>query len=288
MEASAKAGGTAFRFDRLNHGPGRGKRAGCGQVKRGSDFGCRIRRFCVCGIRVNSMHDVADAYRPLPESEFYSQDAPSYYRARYYDPSTGRFLTEDPVRFNGGANFYDYALNSPLNLVDPFGENAQWGPIIWFFRLFGPPMMVPSSESGQPCFKRCYGEARVLGAGRPGIGAFKAPNLPGTLAVIPTQFTGTNGATPTAYLGAKGRLRPVIGQITVSIANPDTGEPMAPFGPITDVIGPTSNAAKLIRDFPGELILEVNGVRESFPRFLPVVVKVPKQLPCPTGTTEAK
>jgi hypothetical protein len=74
----------------------------------------------------------------------------------------------------------------------------------------------------------------------------------------------------------------------VAIANPDTGEPLAPFGPITDVIGPTSNAGKLMGDFPGELILEVNGVPETFPRFLPVVVTVPKELPCPTGTKEPK
>jgi hypothetical protein len=79
----------------------------------------------------------------------------------------------------------------------------------------------------------------------------------------------------------------------VSIANPDTGEPMVPFGPITDVIGPTSDAGRLMRDFPGELILEVNGVPEGNGpkgpmRFLPVVVTVPTGLPCPTGTTEVK
>ncbi|MFZ0960816.1 MAG: RHS repeat-associated core domain-containing protein [Terriglobia bacterium] len=29
-----------------------------------------------------------------------------YYRACYYDPLSGRFLNEDPIRFNGGINFY--------------------------------------------------------------------------------------------------------------------------------------------------------------------------------------
>jgi RHS repeat-associated protein len=186
-----------------------------------------------------------------------------YYRARYYDLNPGRFLSEDPERFGGGINFYAYDSNRPLDFVDAYGL---------------------SPTTGNACFKNCYGEARVIGAGKAGTGAFGAPNLPGTLAIIPTQFTGTNGATPRAYAGAKGRLRPIIGQINVSIANPDTGESMAPFGPITDVIGPTSNARKLMRDFPGELILEVNGVPERFPRFLPVVVTIPKDLPCPTGT----
>lgn len=44
-----------------------------------------------------------------------------YYRARYYDPSVGHFLSEDPVKFNGGINFYRYVKNTPINLFDPFG-----------------------------------------------------------------------------------------------------------------------------------------------------------------------
>jgi hypothetical protein len=44
------------------------------------------------------------------------------YRARYYDPSGGRFLSEDPVRFSSGdGNFYRYVANSPLNARDPAG-----------------------------------------------------------------------------------------------------------------------------------------------------------------------
>jgi RHS repeat-associated protein len=28
-----------------------------------------------------------------------------YYRARYYDPRVGRFISEDPIEFAGGTNF---------------------------------------------------------------------------------------------------------------------------------------------------------------------------------------
>jgi len=45
----------------------------------------------------------------------------SYYRARYYDPTTGRFLSEDPLGFDGGGNFYRYTYNTPVTLTDPTG-----------------------------------------------------------------------------------------------------------------------------------------------------------------------
>ncbi|MBY0516246.1 MAG: RHS repeat-associated core domain-containing protein [Bacteriovoracaceae bacterium] len=45
-------------------------------------------------------------------------------RARYYDPSSGRFLSEDPIGFLGGDyNLYRYVGNNPILKVDPSGEN---------------------------------------------------------------------------------------------------------------------------------------------------------------------
>ena len=45
-----------------------------------------------------------------------------YYRNRYYDPDLGRFISEDPIDFNGGdANLYRYVGNGPANGTDPFG-----------------------------------------------------------------------------------------------------------------------------------------------------------------------
>jgi RHS repeat-associated protein len=46
-----------------------------------------------------------------------------YYRARYYDPIIGRFISEDPKGFGGGSiNLYAYCLNNPVNCNDPTGE----------------------------------------------------------------------------------------------------------------------------------------------------------------------
>jgi RHS repeat-associated protein len=44
-----------------------------------------------------------------------------YYRARYYDPTIGRFITADPKGFAAGVNFYAYAGNNPINANDPYG-----------------------------------------------------------------------------------------------------------------------------------------------------------------------
>jgi len=51
-----------------------------------------------------------------------------YYRARWYDPAIGRFMSEDPIGFAGGdANLFRYVLNGPINGVDPSGlAEIKW------------------------------------------------------------------------------------------------------------------------------------------------------------------
>ncbi len=53
--------------------------------------------------------------------EWDSATSTYYYRARYYDPSIGRFVSEDPMGFGAGVNFFDYAGNQPTEFSDPFG-----------------------------------------------------------------------------------------------------------------------------------------------------------------------
>lgn len=47
-----------------------------------------------------------------------------YYRARYYDPKLGRFLSTDPVGYEDSTNLYQYCGNNPVNLVDPMGKKC--------------------------------------------------------------------------------------------------------------------------------------------------------------------
>ena len=50
-----------------------------------------------------------------------------YYRARYYDPQTGRFISRDPAGMPDGVNRYVYVGNDPVNFTDPSGEIAVNG-----------------------------------------------------------------------------------------------------------------------------------------------------------------
>ena len=42
---------------------------------------------------------------------------------RRYDAEVGRFISKDPILFNGGLNLYGYAMNDPVNFIDVTGKN---------------------------------------------------------------------------------------------------------------------------------------------------------------------
>ena len=79
----------------------------------------------------------------------------AYYRGRYYSAGSQRFISNDPIGFNGGdVNLYAYVSNNPLRWRDPLGwdkngpngpgPNGPWpgGP--------PPPNVILVSDTGSP------------------------------------------------------------------------------------------------------------------------------------------
>jgi RHS repeat-associated protein len=52
-----------------------------------------------------------------------------YYRARFYAPQLGRFVSRDPIGYTSGLHYYAYVGDGPIRSVDPLGLNPQEGSI---------------------------------------------------------------------------------------------------------------------------------------------------------------
>lgn len=65
---------------------------------------------------------VAEVENPLRfQGQYHDAETGLHYnRFRYYSPSEGRFVHEDPIRLSGGSNLAAYAAN-PLQWIDPLG-----------------------------------------------------------------------------------------------------------------------------------------------------------------------
>nr|WP_237397765.1 RHS repeat-associated core domain-containing protein [Gilliamella sp. Pas-s25] len=56
------------------------------------------------------------------QGQYYDEETGLHYNLnRYYDPFTGRYITQDPLGILGGLNSYQYAGSDPINWVDPLG-----------------------------------------------------------------------------------------------------------------------------------------------------------------------
>ncbi len=79
--------------------------------------------------------------RFLFQGREYDYDTALYYfRARWYEPETGRWLSPDPIGISGGLNLYAFCGNDPVNYIDPTGNGGvQFGD---YFLGWGDPWLV--------------------------------------------------------------------------------------------------------------------------------------------------
>lgn len=72
-----------------------------------------------------------------------------YYRARYYDPNVGRFVSRDPQVFEAGdSNLYRYVFNRPNTFTDPYGQV-----------IFAESAILQRIQLAQAAIVRCLGKA---------------------------------------------------------------------------------------------------------------------------------
>jgi RHS repeat-associated protein len=65
--------------------------------------------------------DIIDNPLRFP-GQYYDAESELHYNwHRYYDPSTGRYITSDPIGLQGGLNTYAYVMSNPLRWVDSLG-----------------------------------------------------------------------------------------------------------------------------------------------------------------------
>ena len=133
-----------------------------------------------------------------------------YMRNRWYEPGTGRFLSEDPIGLEGGLNQYVFAADDPINQMDPLGEDLR-------------PVQLPNGSTvWMDCFDfgeatRCYPvdvagvtiEGRGSSSGLPGgpgpsVGGFGAAGGAGLGALGGAGVAGVAGTLGTAVRGLAG------------------------------------------------------------------------------------
>jgi len=222
--------------------------------------------------------------------EFDSETGLYYYRARYFDPQIGRFVSEDPIRFAGGENFYAYLDNEPTLFDDPLG------------------------------LLKCIGTARVIGGNRRFIGTPGAFNgwpsdlakygvTRDSVAVIPSQFGQTKAS-------MRGHLDEVWGSVSgtrLTRRRDRKGKihtVEAPyqfdFADVRDVVDDRDtrlkNGLNSIDEYQqwlidreasqnggvGPLILEFPGLGFGTVGMSSVVIDIPDGWTCPCGTSPSK
>jgi len=119
-----------------------------------------------------------------------------YYGYRYYNASTGRWPSRDPIEEQAGINLYGFASNDQLNIVDLFGllgVSDPWNPPDlpkpYPYPGYSPKTGTNNSsyydwdpENGKADYlivlQCCFGESRISGSTREGLGRFNTLYFP--------------------------------------------------------------------------------------------------------------
>jgi RHS repeat-associated protein len=96
-----------------------------------------------------------------------------YYRARFYSAMYQRFISEDPIEFEGGLNLYAYVHNDPISFTDPYGT-CGGDPFLWTVDLSGFVLRSSCSSEKKMIDVDAVGISRSLRYFQTPVGAFCA------------------------------------------------------------------------------------------------------------------
>jgi RHS repeat-associated protein len=107
--------------------------------------------------------------------EYDSETGLYYYRARYYNPQIGRFISRDPIGYVDSMSLYTYVKNNPIMHVDPsglmvmipwgfeFGSSINCASLVWniikiihWYNRYNDPRGVTNGD-----FAHCYMSCRL-------------------------------------------------------------------------------------------------------------------------------
>lgn len=145
-----------------------------------------------------------------------------FYRARYYDPQTGRFISQDPIGQAGGINLYQYALSSPTTYTDPTGNTPMAAACIGGGLVDGGLDWLGQRLSGRKVNWGQVGTAAATGCLSGMLGAGIGSKLAGGRCLIGNSFTGD---TPVVMAdGSRKTIKDVKVGDKVLATDPETGE----------------------------------------------------------------
>ena len=181
-----------------------------------------------------------------------------------YDPTTGRFISEDPIAFDGGDfNLYRYAANEPIGVIDTTGDEkievvyTSLNPIVGYHHGT---IVVTDPASGTKTFYRGGPTSNPLGVGSSESSSGSSSSSGGASSGSGSGSSGSNssnGSNSTSPGASPGK----------------PGGRTGPFGPVKCVYGPY---------VPGSIDYPANGD----PSQLPSITVVDN--PNPAGPTNEK
>jgi RHS repeat-associated protein len=163
-----------------------------------------------------------------------------YYRARYYDPTSGAFISGDPMGLTASSNFYGYVDGNPVRYSDPYGLEVypadgwgsdprhrapsgpasvnvccRWPDIVWWAKAL-------AMAAGK---KHCFIQTTHMSGG---MGAANAGPLPTCPFGTPTAVVSHGGQA--TQPGTQCRPQPDVDEKCVEYVLRPIGRPTGPWG----------------------------------------------------------